>query len=230
MKAVFALFLTCSIHSAGAYAHQLPVQHLYISSEVLENQQETFIEHIGAPENPYGTTLAMNIQYAPVRALRSQIEDRLGQNSPLKIFTGFAKEGEAHVTTVTPIEYHRTLKPFVTPERMSEIARAYNIQSSDLEILGLGRGQAVLNGKNEDTYFIIVRSENLLRIRRAIYQDYIRAGGDPHAWNPEHFFPHITIGFTARDLHESDGVQKDIKNSLDSRFLLQMTDHKKPFL
>ncbi len=197
---------------------------LTISADALRNESMPFLEHIGLPDDRFGTSLAMNIQYPPIVSLREQITQQLGLSTPLKFFTGFNKNGEAHVTTVTPVEYHDKLRRFVSPEKMSEIAMRFNIQSSDLEILGLGCGQAVLSGKNEDTYFVIIRSENLLRIRRAIYEEYLRNGGIPSEWNPEHFFPHITIGYTLRDLHEDDGVFKDLVHSLDARFRLYLVN------
>ncbi|MCM2280544.1 MAG: hypothetical protein NDI61_01710 [Bdellovibrionaceae bacterium] len=166
----------------------------------------------------------MNIRYAPVQGLKSRIETALDLTIPLKIFTGWNPNGEAHVTTITPPEFDLVLKGFVAPERMNAIAREMRIQESDLEILGVGRGEATLDGKKEETYFLIVRSANLLKIRRAIHAEFVRNGGKASSWNPEHFFPHITIGFTKRDLHENDGVLKDVANSLDERFHLIVGD------
>lgn len=201
--------------------HGLP---LIASSALTNGKSQPFIEHIGAPGDRYGTTLAMNTPNAPIASLRRQISEQLGLSSPLKFFTGFAKEGEAHVTTVTPVEYHDKLRGFVRPETMTQIALQYNIQASDLQILGIGKGSTVRGGNNQDTYFVIVHSENLLRIRRAIYEEYLRNKGPAENWDPEHFYPHITIGFTDRDLHEVDGVIKDLQHSLDPRFSLFIQD------
>ena len=191
---------------------------LVASSKLANGKDQPFLEHIGAVEDRFGTTLAMNTPYAPIASLRKQITRQLSLAAPLKFFTGFANEGEAHVTTVTPVEYHDKLRAFVSPEKMTEIALQYDIQASDLQVLGIGKGSANLAGQIQDTYFVIVYSENLLQIRRAIYEEYLRNNGPVGGWDPEHFYPHITIGYTERDLHESDGVKKDVENSLDTNF------------
>jgi 2'-5' RNA ligase len=144
----------------------------------------------------------------------------LNLEKPLNYFKGWNPTGEAHVTTITPVEYFWILKNYVDMKKINQIANELKIQNSDLTVLGLGRGQTLIDGKIEETYFVIVHSENLLKIRRSIYQEYLKAGGNPANWNPENFYPHITIGFTKRDLHEKDGVLKDVEHSLDNRFEL----------
>lgn len=217
-----ALFIS-SAHASqcndvNAASMKLP---LSTSMELIEGRDKVFLEHIGAVDDRFGTSLAMNTPYSPILSLRDQISSQLGLEKPLNFFTGWAPQGEAHVTVVTPVEYHDKLRPFVTPEKMSEIALQYRIQNSDLEILGIGRGQATLSGQMQDTYFVIVRSENLLAIRQAIYEEYLRNGGPATGWNPYEFYPHITVGYTGtRDLHIDDGVKKDVEHSLDERFLL----------
>ncbi len=76
----------------------------------------------------------------------------------------------------------------------------FSLQISRLRVL---QRSAELNGKPEETYFLILHSENLLKIRRQIYQDYLANGGPAQAWNPDHYYPHITVGYSLRDLHEA---------------------------
>lgn len=57
-------------------------------------------------------------------------------------------------------------------------------------------------------------------VRPARVVDYVAKGGDPGDWDPTWFFPHITLGFTHADLHEHQGVLKNIKHSWDRRFRL----------
>lgn len=215
------LFTTILIAAGSAFASPIA---LNLSAEMLENQTLPFIEHVGPVDDRFGTTLAMNVQYDPILSLRDQLREELKLVEPLRFFTGFAKNGEAHVTVVTPVEYHDKLRAFVAPERMNEIATRFDIQASELRVLGLGKGEAVLGNKQEQTYFVIVKAPNLLRIRRAIYREYIRNGGPKDGWNPDHFFPHVTVGYTARDLHEDDGILKDVEHSLDARFMLEITE------
>lgn len=216
------VLLTSSTVLATGCSHILAkrdAQTLKVSANVLNNEVLEFIPHVGPADKPFETALAMNVQYEPIQQLKDKLQSSFKQN--FNIFTGWNKNGEAHVTTVTPVEYHYKLRPYVTPSRMNEIALELNIQGSDLEVLGLGRGTTILDGKKEDTYFVIVRSENLLRIRRAIHKEFVKSGGKRSDWDPEHFYPHITIAYTGiRDLHESDGVLKDVEHSLDPRFHL----------
>ncbi|MNL53683.1 hypothetical protein D3C87_1769470 [compost metagenome] len=124
---------------------------LVASIELTKGGNEPFLERIGAVDDRFGTTLAMNTPYPPIVSIRNQIAEQLGLEKSLNFFAGFAANGEAHVTTVTPVEYHDKLRAFVSPEKMSEIALRYDIQNSDLKILGIGRGRANLAGEMQDT-------------------------------------------------------------------------------
>ena len=185
-----------------------------IDKKITDGKSLPFISHKG--NTPFATALAMNIDYSQVLYLRKVINQTLNLN--LKFLTTWDPNGEAHITTITPPEYDNILKPFVSIEKIEEIALANKIQDSDVDILGLGHGQKELAGKIEETFFLIAQSKNLLKIRNDIYAEFIKNGGSSKNWNPNSFYPHITIGFTQRDLHESDGVIKDLEHSQDSRF------------
>lgn len=210
-----ALLLLLFFHLSAYAIEQLP-----LSKNIYLTQKLPFESHQG--QGPFDTALAMNIPYSPAKALRLRLEDYL--QYPLRFFTGWNKEGEAHITVITPPEYSDVLKAFVSIERIEEIAQDNNIQTSDLTILGLGRGSLNINNKTEETYFLIAESKNLVKIRQEIYKEFLKNGGNPSAWNPNHFHPHITIGYSLRDLHEADGVIKDVMHSLDNRFELIPTE------
>lgn len=193
---------------------------LPLNKAVLSNQEITFLSHRG--EGRFETTLAMNVQYAPVKSLREELNLILGYK--LNFFTLWQPTGEAHITVITPVEYFDKIKPYLSIERIEAIAQELNIQNSKFEILGLGRGQANLQSKNEETFFIIVNSENLLNIRKQIYAEYLKNGGPADAWDPDLFYPHITVGYSLRDLHIDDGVIKSVDKSLDKRFELTIFD------
>lgn len=212
MKTIIAIFIL--IFSTNIYALE---QQIPVSKDIYAKVE--FESHRG--KNPFETALAMNVQYLPVKAIRNALSQYL--NYQLNYFTGWNKDGEAHVTVITPPEYDLILSKFVSIDRIERIALENKMQSSDMEIRGIGRGTAIINGKEEETYFIIIHSENLLNIRQQIYQEYVNNGGSKQAWDPNHYYPHITIGYSLRDLHESDNVIKDI-NSLDQRFELIWTD------
>ncbi len=187
-----------------------------LSKSVIYNDTLPFITHHSTKD--MDNALAMNVQYAPVKTVRDELSTDL--NFQLKHFTGWNADGEAHVTVITPPEYANAIKPYVSMERIEAIAKESDIQRSVIDILGIGSGEAVINGKKEQTYFLIVASNELLNIRYRIYDEYLKNGGPKDAWDPAHFYPHITIGFTLRDLFEADGVIKDVEHSLDSRFEL----------
>lgn len=189
-----------------------------LPNTLFSNSNMPFLSH--HDNGTFGKVLAMNINYEPVQKIRIAIEKSIGVN--LKIFKGWNSEGEAHITTITPPEYTNVFSSFVSIQEIDDIAKNNDIQNSDLQIEGIGRGFARISGANEETYFLIVRSERLLKIRREIYKLFLNRGGNSKSWDPEHFFPHITIGFSLRDLHESDGVIKDKAHSLDDRFILDI--------
>lgn len=174
----------------------------------------------------FDNALALNVQYAPIRALRSQLDAALG--GTLSFFKLWNPEGEAHVTVINPPEYYDILagadpsRPILSIERIGQIAAEQRMQEADLRILGLGSGHVTLDGKAESTYFVLVESKKLRAVRRQIHREFVARGGNPNAWDPEHFFPHITVGYTKRDLHEVDGVLKDVAHSLDKRFKLKL--------
>ncbi len=180
-------------------------------------------------EGDWNGTLAMNINYQPIVLLRNQLEKLPYKWGPLKFFKGWDPKGEAHITTITPVEYQNCMWSekrglnFIHMNEINQIAQKLKIQNSDLVIVGIGSGQKNnfkgREGMQDQTFFIIVESNNLLKIRKEIYQIYKDNGGDEQCWKPEHFYPHITVGFTHRDIHEPD-VFKNKVHSLDNRVLL----------
>jgi 2'-5' RNA ligase len=190
---------------------------LTVSNRVIQGYNVPFLSHWGPKR--FDTSLAMNLPYADVLNLRQQLNAHLG--TELNFFTGWNPKGEAHITTITPVEYFDVLKEYLEIDRIEEIADRMDIQYAEVSVVGLGVGRAVLNGKEESTYFIVVESEELLAIRRKIHEEFVANGGDEDAFDPENFYPHITVGYTVRDLHEQDGVLKH-GGTLDPRFELKI--------
>ena len=56
-----------------------------------------------------------------------------------------------------------------------------DIQSSDLKILGIGSAKR----DNKKTYFLIVESQKLRKIRMAIHRAFVKKGGDPSDFDPD---------------------------------------------
>lgn len=191
---------------------------LKLTTDIYHNNEEIFHSHQG--EGPWDSALAMSTIYNPIRDLRAQIETAL--DIKLDYFKAWNPNGEAHITVVTPFEFHKVLKYKLTMKEIDGIADKYEIQNSRLSILGLGSAKATIDGKQEKTFFLILDSYSLRNIRQQIFYEFTRRGGDRAAFDPTWFFPHITIGYTKRDLHESDGVLKNLKYSQDKRFSLKI--------
>lgn len=179
-----------------------------------------FVSHEGP--GAFDNALALNLPLKPIAEMRESISKFLGR--PLIFLKDWSNDGEAHVTVITPPEYHNILSRYLTMEDIEAIAQTNQIQSADLVIQGIGSGRKLINGSIEETYFLIFESSKLRSIRQLIWEEYVSHGGNPSDWDPRHFYPHVTIGFTKQDLHEPD-VLKDIKHSYDSRFNLRMIAH-----
>lgn len=170
-----------------------------LSPKVHDNRELAFIPHHG--QGPFRNYLAMNINFPPMSALFEQVKTDHGND--------LRNRGEAHITVITPPEYDKVLSDKLTIEEIDEIALKANIQASEIELVCLGSGQAPVKEGTGTTYYVIVKAPNLIRIREQVGELYVSRGGNPDAFSAEHFYPHITLGFSPRDLHESDGVIKD---------------------
>lgn len=202
--------LVSSLYSLSALAKT--EARFKLSSEI--NQPAPFISHVDSTD---GYWLGRNVNYLAVKAIYQQLQKRL---PALQLKT----RGDAHITVITPPEYKNILKPYLTPKEIDQIAKQMNIQASEFTPVCLGRGQKLeTNGKAMQTYFIVVKSLALLKLRQKIYEEYVAKGGVPSRFDPQHFTPHITVGFTNRDLFESDGVYKQA-NACISKLVL-ITSH-----
>lgn len=170
---------------------------LMLSKQVYRNADLPFKSHVG--KGKFDNYLAMTVNYDAVKPLFVELEKRVG--SKLK------HRGEAHITVVTPVEYHQILKPFLSMQTINNIAK--NIQASIFSALCIGSYETQLKQQNEQTYYVVVKSDDLNSIRQGILHAFVKAGGKEKDFNVKAFYPHITLGFSTRDLHLSDGAKKD---------------------
>lgn len=176
-----------------------------ISSTIFYGKTVQFLKFEGPGQ--FDSYLAMNIPFTPVENIFYQLEARL--QKPL------ISRGEAHITVITPVEYWNILRPRgVTIREINQIAENFGIQQSHFNIVCLGQGKAILGNKMESTFFIVVNSEDLINLREMIQILFVRKGGSSSEFNPYKYHPHITVGFTKVDLHESNGVIKDTKSCI----------------
>lgn len=190
---VFILILPLQIATAKEFR---------LSKEVLNSKSIPFIAHKG--KGPFSSYLAMNIPFPPMADLFKQL---LIQQK-----TKMTNRGEAHITVITPVEYFQVLKKHLNIDEINSIAKAMQIQKTIFSIKGIGMGKKTLKGRAHKTFYVLVVSKKLIEIRTAIQKAYIKAGGKASDFNPKLFYPHITLGYTQRDLHLSDGIKKDLSS------------------
>lgn len=210
------------IATLGSYSVDAAPMVLQVDKSLLKKQKFK-PRYFG--EGDFKAALAMNISYQPILSLRRQIQESLYQGRPLKFLTAWEKAGEAHVTTIGPVEYQecmwstkRNLR-IIHMKEINRLAYMMGIQSSDLKVEGMGVAVKKFR-KPEYSHFVLVTSKNLLRIRNAVYKFFLSRGGDPSCWHPSRFFPHITVGYTHKDIHWPD-VKKNKFHALDRRFVLR---------
>ena len=154
---------------------------------------------------PHPNYLSMNLPFAPF----SQLHDEVEQSIAHKLIT----RGEAHITVVTPPEFD-VLKAHLAIGDLNRIAGELHLEQSKVDPICIGRATAVLKTgpQAEEVYFVVVKADELLQVRRAIEMLFQKRGGDATAFVASHFTPHVTVGFTQRDLFETDGAIKDVNS------------------
>ena len=145
--------------------------------------------------------LAMNLNHSDYKDLITVVESA----QALKLHS----RGESHITVITPPEFE-VLSKNVTIQEINKVAVDSSMQNSVFEKKCIGEG------KKDDlrTYFVVVSAPSLLTSRKSISALYIKKGGQVKDFIAEDFLPHITIGFTQRDLFELDGVVKNVASCI----------------
>lgn len=185
----------------GACAHQAPrVENKPLATS---HQKEWLPQGFVTHDN----WLGMNIDTHPVNEVRTQIEQIGGV--PL------LSRGEAHITVLTPPEFEK-IKEKMPMNKIEEVAMNMEIQRSKWKPICIGTfADPKSKGKIQNkTYYIVIESDSLIELRREIYRLYLAAGGEVSAFSPHQFYPHITIGYIEKDLHEVDGAIKNTQTCL----------------
>lgn len=167
-------------------------------------RRQRFVSH--SENRSMGSYVAMNLSYSPYQQLLEEVqkaEDLILKN-----------RGEAHITLISPVEFDKVLKKHLSIKEIEKIALNAKIQDALFNPVCVGRGQKEVEGRLEKTYYVVVDSPELLEIRKAVQAAYVKKGGSAQDFAPESFYPHITLGFTSRDLHFEDGVIKNKESCL----------------
>ncbi|KAJ1861218.1 hypothetical protein LPJ73_001083 [Coemansia sp. RSA 2703] len=189
------------IYDPGAPTFTLTTQALISSNIPFQNH---------STPQPFQSYLQQTLNYTYFSDLFSAINATVGT---------LQTRGEAHVTVITPPEFDRVLKPSgVTIQDINEIALRNNIQKARLMPVCLGRFNGTLPNPNKAEsdkgtfllYSLVVADVygDLVNIRREVFKLYRSKGGQGALFQPEGFWPHITIGFDRRDLFIEDGLYK----------------------
>jgi hypothetical protein len=198
------LILICSscAHQAHVAEFHCEGQTLHLPKQNISGAQEKFNTHTGPQK--FDNYISLSLEYGPFENLFQDLSRKI---------SGLKNRGEAHVTVITPIEYDEILRSRLTIVELNTLAQNLNLQNSQLKAICVGKGEKKAVGQ---TYFVVLESQELLDFRRAVQKSFLIKGGLPGQFDPDHFYPHVTIGFSLRDLHESDGVIKG-KNSCYSK-------------
>lgn len=151
--------------------------------------------------------LAMDLPVGRYEELRKKIEKDTRESLKTR--------HEAHITVITPPEWD-LLKDKLTMKEVDELAHQAGFPEVPFETVCVGHGEKKEGSPVMKTYYVVVKSDGLLKLRQKI-QDLHEKRGGSSAFDAKHFFPHITVGFTHRDLHEQDGVIKS-EDSCDYRW------------
>jgi len=149
--------------------------------------------------------VGMTVPYAPIAAVKKEVEAREG--------VLLNSRGEAHITIVTPPEM-TVLRTRLSLEQINGFIAKLSIQSIPIHVQCLGRSQLKQGDRRLATYYLVVQAPGLFQVREKLRQQFVAAGGEKQAFAVELYYPHITVGFTERDLHESDGITKDSRSCL----------------
>jgi 2'-5' RNA ligase len=142
----------------------------------------------------------MEVPFAPVKAVLEALQPLVDR--PLR------SRSEAHITVISPPEFYQVLRPYVSIEEINTIAQAASIQQTKFTLICVGMAEAVIAGQKQQTYYLVASSPDLVQLRQQIFERYVERGGDRSHFDPAGFYPHVTVGFTLRDLQEGDGVKK----------------------
>ncbi len=199
MKALFGILLVLFSANLGVCQTLADQLDAVIESEAV-GLHSSVLNNAQLQPMPQANYVMINIDYGPINALKQKIE--LGFGQPL------VDRGEAHITVITPPEYD-ILKEHLSIQQINQFAFIdFRLQEINFQPLCVGQAAKVEGGTTLLAYYVVIESQELLEFRKELHAAYVLNGGHRSKFDPEAFWPHITVGFTDRDIHLSDGVYK----------------------
>ncbi len=151
------------------------------------------VQSLGFTE-PLKSYLSLDLAYPYYKRIHDTLESKLK--------TTLVTHGEAHITLVTPPEFE-VLATKIPVATLHQMADKFIKTNPGFAHVCLGLGEKFGAGK---TYYVVVESADFLIFREAL----ARMSQLPKdLFDPNKFYPHVTLGFTQRDLHLDDGVVKN---------------------
>lgn len=140
--------------------------------------------------------VSLDLEYTEYQKTLNRLDAFLG--------TPLVNRGEAHITVITPPEFSK-LTSKVSAEVIHQEWAEWKTKSFNK--ICLGEGSLKEKNKVLKTYYVVVEASELLAFREYLKNKY--AVDDFQA---SVFYPHITLGFTEKDLHFEQGVIKNQKS------------------
>lgn len=111
--------------------------------------------------------------------------------------------GEAHITLISPPEFKNlTVKNGIKPERIHQLTNEFVATQPQFTNNCLGHFEK----DGQHVYYVVVDSQALFDFRKQIAAE---ANLPIEQFDPNLFFPHVTIGFTKEDMHYEQGARKN---------------------
>lgn len=169
-----------------------------------EKSQKPAEKTLASEPNVLKNYVSLDLAYPYYKLLLDKLEGRL--KKPLK------NRGEAHITLITPPEY-QVLALKMKPERIHELANEFIEKNPPITNVCLGHFQKNIAGAANHTYYVVIHSPELFSFRKQIAA---ASGLSKAEFDPELFYPHVTLGFTERDFHYEDGARKNAESCPDN--------------
>jgi 2'-5' RNA ligase len=198
MMRLFPVVLICfSLISCASHPPAGSIEEITYSPKEIASSPARDLSHERPETKSY---LSIDLPHPAFEKIRREVEQN--QKVTLK------NRGESHITVITPPEYKK-IQQKVTMKEIYQLAKNIKLMESPYRPLCIGRGQIKDSPDEGVTFYVVVDSERLFELRQNVLSLYLSRGGTPGDFSPENFYPHITLGFTKRDLHFEDGVIKD---------------------
>ncbi|KAL6762462.1 hypothetical protein V8C86DRAFT_2518281 [Haematococcus lacustris] len=205
MIAAAVTFLALLAGPAAAFLQ--PTAPLFrVDKQALDGSKVAFTPRVfGNATNKYaGSWLGFQLSWALYEPIFAQLNSTAGV-APL------VNRADVYITTISTAEYAvLSSLSSITIQDINAIAMASDIQASSFvpHCVARFRKSLVTPAVVDEAYNVPASSADLVAIRQRVSDLYQMLGGEPGMFNPTSFLPHITLGFSRRNMGDADGVFK----------------------